>query len=46
MSKRPQVAKRPQEMTFAEQIELVRTSDIGVPRRMDIDLSIAETGRE
>lgn len=32
--------KNPQDMTFAEQIALVRTTDIGVPRRLDIDLAV------
>ncbi len=35
--------KNPQDMSFAEQIALVRTTDIGVPRRLDIDLSRVAT---
>ncbi len=38
--------KNPQEMSFSEQIELVRSTDIGVPRRLDIDLSVAAVDYE
>jgi len=32
--------KNPQDMSFSEQIELIRSTDIGVPRRLDIDLAV------
>ncbi len=38
--------KNPQDMTFAEQIALVRSTDIGVPRRLDIDLSVVQVDHE
>ncbi len=38
--------KNPQDMSFAEQIALVRSTDIGVPRRLDIDLSVAAVDHE
>ncbi len=38
--------KNPQDMSFSEQIELVRSTDIGVPRRLDIDLSVAAVDHE
>lgn len=38
--------KNAQDMTFPEQIELIRRTDIGVPRRLDIDLSVAAIDHE
>ncbi len=38
--------QNPQDMTFSEQIALVRSSDIGVPRRLDIDLSVTAVDHE
>lgn len=38
--------EKPQDMTFAEQIKLIRSTDIGVPRRLDIDLSVAAVDHE
>ncbi len=38
--------QNPQDMTFAEQIALVRSTDIGVPRRLDIDLSVVQVDHE
>ncbi len=38
--------KNPQDMNFSEQIALVRTTDIGVPRRIDIDLTDVAIDRQ
>ena len=38
--------KNPQDMSFSEQITLVRSTDIGVPRRLDIDLSVVAVDHE
>ncbi len=38
--------KNAQDMTFPEQLAMIRSSDIGVPRRLDIDLSVAAVDHE
>ncbi len=38
--------KKPADMSFPEQLQLIRSSDIGVPRKLVIDLAVAQTDYE
>lgn len=38
--------KNPKDMSFPEQLELIRSSDIGVPRKLEIDLAVVAVDHE